>query len=184
MIRDWPHRAEAERLRQWPALMHVADRVAESAALDGLLLIGSFASGRADDLSDVDFIVVVGEGRFAEAWQQRVKLQTPDVLVAWDWPSPNGREAAGHKWLTRDLVLVECALWTPSSEVRLADPFVVLVGEESLGDRFARRPEISREELEEFAQERKDDGTMPEVERRYGELARAARAARIEHGLE
>jgi hypothetical protein len=183
MIRDWPHRAEAERLRQWPALMHVAERVDESPALDGLLLIGSLVSGRADDLSDVDLVVVVREGRFGEAWQQRANLQTPDVLVAWDWP-PNGRDAAGHKWLTRALVLVECALWTPSSEVRLADPFVVLVGEESLGDRFTRRAAISREELEEFAQERKDDGTMPEVERRYGELVRAARAARVEHGLE
>jgi predicted nucleotidyltransferase len=183
MIRDWPHRAEAEQLRQWPAVMHVADRVTQSAALDGLLLIGSFARGRADDLSDVDLIVVVAEGRFAEAWQQRANLQTLDVLVAWDWP-PNGREAAGHKWLTRELVLVECALWTPSSEVRLADPFAVLVGDESLGDRFTRRAEIAREELEEFAQARKDDGTMPEVERRYGELVRAARAARIEHELE
>jgi predicted nucleotidyltransferase len=177
MIRDWSHRAEAERLRQWPALVHVADRVAESPALDGLLLIGSFVSGGADDLSDVDLIVVVAEGRFEEAWQERVSLQTPDVLVAWDWP-PDGRDAAGHKWLTRELVLVECALWTPSSGVRLADPFAVLVGEASLGDRFARRSEISREELEEFAQERKDDGTMPEVERRYGELVRAARTAR------
>jgi hypothetical protein len=183
MIRDWPHRAEAERLRQWRALAHVAERVAQSPVLDGLLLIGSFVTGRADDLSDVDLIGVVAEGRFAEAWQQRVRLQTPDVLVAWDWP-PDGSEAAGHKWLTRDLVLVECALWAPSSAVCLADPFAVLVGEASLGDRFARRSEISREELEEFAQERKDDGTMPEVERRYGELVRAARAARAGHGVE
>jgi len=183
MIREWPHRAEAQRRRQWPALVHVAQRVAESPALDGLLLIGSFVSGAADDLSDVDLIVVVAEGRFAEAWRQRASLQTPDVLVAWDWP-PDGGEAAGHKWLTRELVLVECALWTPSAAVRLADPFAVLVGEESLGDRFARRHEISREELEEFAQERRDDGTMPEVERRYGDLVRAARAARAEHGME
>jgi Nucleotidyltransferase domain len=183
MIRDWSHRAEAEQLRQWPALVHVAERVNESPALDGLLLIGSFASGRADDLSDVDLVVVVAEGRFAEAWKQRATLQTQDVLVAWDWP-PDGRDAGGHKWLTRELVLVECALWTPSSGVRLAEPFAVLVGEASLGDRFERRGAISREELEEFAQERKDDGTMHEVERQYGELVRAARAARAEHGVE
>jgi predicted nucleotidyltransferase len=183
MIRDWSHRAEAERLRQWPVLVHVAERIAESPALDGMLLIGSFVSGRADELSDVDLIVVVAEGRFAEAWQQREMLQTPDVLVAWDWP-PDGGEAAGHKWLTRDLVLVECALWTPSSAVRLADPFAVLVGEASLGDRFDRRGEISRMELAEFGQQRTDDGTMPEVERHYGELVRAARAARAEHGVE
>jgi hypothetical protein len=45
-MRDWPGRAAAERLRQWPTLAYVAERVAEATALEALLIIGSFCEGK------------------------------------------------------------------------------------------------------------------------------------------
>jgi predicted nucleotidyltransferase len=35
----------------------------------GVVLLGSFARGEADDLSDVDFTVYAAEGDFEAAWE-------------------------------------------------------------------------------------------------------------------
>jgi hypothetical protein len=73
VVLDWPKRAEAQRLRQWPIIAHVSERVASMQEFDGLILVGSFAAGTADEISDVDFIVVVADGKFAEAWGRRAE---------------------------------------------------------------------------------------------------------------
>jgi hypothetical protein len=174
-VNTWAGREAAERLRQWSTIAHVASRVGEAPALEGLILIGSFAAGHADEFSDVDSIVVVSEGRFAEAWGRRADLQTPDALFAWDvFPDPT-REVGGHKWLTRDVVKVECLFATASSGVRLAEPFAAVVGEDTLGESFRRVPPIPRAELEDFAQRLREEGKVPSVETLYGELMRALR---------
>jgi len=179
-LRTWANRTAAEQLRQWPTVVDLAERVAATAALEGLLLIGSFAAGRADDLSDLDTIAVVAEGRFAEAWRERGKLHPAGVLVEWDHHAPPGmsEEVAAHKWLTDDLVLVERLLTTPAGGARLAKPFVVLVGEQELADRLPRREPIPRADLEEFARQEAERGATHEVQTRYDKLARAVRARR------
>jgi predicted nucleotidyltransferase len=73
-VRTWPAQGAAEQLRQWPALVYIAERVEASPLFVGLLLIGSFAAGRADDVSDIDLVAVVAQGRFAEAWADRREL--------------------------------------------------------------------------------------------------------------
>ena len=163
--RQWSEAASG--LRQWPRVVDLADRVATAPWATGLLLLGSFARSAADALSDVDFIVVAADGCFGEAWERRHELH-PSEVACWDYPRPDEREVAAHRWLTEDLVLFDGLIATPAG-VRIAEPFVVLVGEPRLADRIARfDPD----------QPGGDEITLHEVERLYGQLKLAARASR------
>ena len=163
---DWPGSDVASRLRQWPQILHLADRVSASPWATGLLLLGSFARSAADSLSDVDFIVVVADRKFDEAWERRHDLH-PDRVTCWDYPRPDDREVAAHRWLTDDLVLFDGLIATPSG-VRIADPFVVLVGDPGVGDRIQRRdPTAGGSDIE-----------LHLVEQLYGQLKLAALAGR------
>ena len=166
-VNEWRGRSAASRLRQWRWVEDLTDRVSASPWLAGLLLLGSFARGAADSLSDVDFIVVVANGHFDEAWERRHDLH-PDGVTCWDYPRPDDREVAAHRWLTHDLVLFDGLIATPSG-TRIADPFVVLIGDPSLADRIKRLDPTSdaTSEIE-----------LHEVERLYGQLKLAARAGR------
>lgn len=177
MIREWPGRAAAKRLRHWPTLVYVAERVVETPALDALILIGSFAKGTADEASDLDLVVAVGDGRIQEAWEQRNSLVTPDALVAWDDPrSDLSRQIVGRRFLSRDVVKVEVTMATPSSPFRLADPFVVAVGDYAVVDGFERAEPIAHEVQKAYERELRDDGLVPEIELHYSDLMRAIRA--------
>ena len=168
-INDWPGRRSAEHLRQWPRLLGLAESVGRPPFL-GLVLLGSFARGEADELSDVDFVVLAVEGRFAEAWEQRHSLHPSDA-ACWDYPRPPDREVAGHRWLTQDLVLFDGLIGTPSA-TRVADPLHVLVGDEALSRQLVKRGPISDAERE----ERKDEIALHEIEQLYGRLKLAFRA--------
>ena len=164
---DWPGRRRAESLRQWPILQALAGRVEELDAIDGLIILGSFTAGNPDELSDIDVWVVVARGGFQETWADRHRL-ADDSLVSWgSHPEP---DFGFHKWLTRDVVKVECCIIDPSSGSReLADPCIVLVGDRSLIDRF---PRITRAELAERNRKQRDEQKVPEddSELTYGEL--------------
>jgi predicted nucleotidyltransferase len=169
-VHDWPGRSGAERLRLWPALAELVARIeARPVLFDGAILMGSLVQGRGDDLSDVDLMAVVPEGVFSDAWSARAEL-SDGCLYAWDHVEGEGREVAGHKWLTRDLIKVECLIATPSSGMRLAEPVAVVVGDPALPDRFERRDPIPRGVLEDYARDLRETGKVHEVEARYGEL--------------
>jgi hypothetical protein len=171
-INDWPGRSAAERLRQWPRLQEFAEAAATPPFL-GVVLLGSFARGEADDLSDVDFVVFAAEGDFEAAWEQRHRLHRDDASC-WDYPRPPGEgDVAGHRWLTRDLVLFDGLIATPSG-TRVADPLHVLVGDEELSRQLVRREQITAEEQH----RRRDEIALHEVERLYGQLKLAVRAHR------
>jgi predicted nucleotidyltransferase len=170
-INDWPGRSAAERLRQWPRLVELA-KAAASPPFLGVVLLGSFARGEADDLSDVDFVVFAAEGEFETAWGRRHRLHPADAS-SWDYPRPGGREVAGHRWLTTDFVLFDGLIATPSG-TRLADPMHVLVGNEALTRQIVKREPITAEEQH----AREDEITLHEVEELYGQLKLALRAHR------
>jgi hypothetical protein len=177
-VLDWPARPEAERLRQWPLIVHAAEQVWAMPDLDGLLLLGSFAAGSADQISDVDLLAVVAEGRFDQAWERRRELQTPGTLYEWDVRIESDGDAASHKWITQDIVKVECGFADAArSTMQLAAPHAVLVGDESVAARFRPLDPIPPEVLEAYAHELRDKGMVPEVETAYGELRRALRQA-------
>lgn len=159
-INDWPGRRRAQSLRHWSTLEAVAGRVAEVDAIDGLILLGSFASGDPDEVSDIDVLAVVAPGRFQEAWAERRRL-AGDALVTWERRAFDG--AIGwFTWLTRDIVKVECGIVDPASGARdLTDPVIVLIGDASLGDRF---PRVSPAELAERRRRRLAEQQVPERE--------------------
>ncbi len=168
-MNDWPGRTAAEKLRQWPRLLELSDAVVGPPFL-GLVLVGSFARGAADDVSDVDFIVFAAEGRFQEAWDLRHALHPADA-ACWDYPRPPGdRDVAGHRWLTSDFVLFDGLIATPSGS-RVAEPLRVVVGGDSLGRQLVKRGPFTSKERE----KRKDEIAIHEVERLYGELKLALR---------
>lgn len=171
-INDWPGRSAAERLRQWPRVVELAE-AAGSAPFLGVVLLGSFARGEADDLSDVDFIVFAAEGEFEEAWAQRRLLHAEDAAW-WDYPRPVGdRDVAGHRWLTDDFVLFDGLIATPPG-TRVADPLHLLVGGEALSRQLAMREPIALEEK----QEREEGIALHEIEQLYGRLKLALRMYR------
>jgi len=133
-------------LRQLATLAALIEHVNASSRLDGAILLGSFAQGTPDAASDLDLIVCVPDSRFAEAWQQRTALQVTGAMVWWDQHLIPDRVGA-HKWITNDLVLVECLLAAPDSGVRLASPYRVVAGDPGLAERFTARPPIQRAEL-------------------------------------
>ena len=163
-VNEWLGRDAASQLRQWPRIDDLAESVSGSPLLAGLLLLGSFARGDADWLSDVDFIVVVESGGFEEAWARRDDLHG-DGVICWDYPRPGRREVAAHRWLTEDFVLFDGLIATVAG-TRIADPFVVLVGEPGLADRMGRFDPTAKggNEIEPH-----------EIERLYGQLKLAAR---------
>ena len=165
-LKNWPGSDAASRRRQWPRIVELAERVAAAPHLTGLFLLGSFARGEADGFSDVDFMVVLADGRFDEAWERRHELHPPGS-ACWDYPRPDEREVAAHRWLTDDLVLFD-GLISTTSGARLAEPFVLLVGEDEIAAAFQRfdPKSSSAAEIEPH-----------ELERLYGRLKLAARRA-------
>jgi hypothetical protein len=170
-MEDWPGRSAAERLRQWPRLVELADAASAPPFL-GVVLLGSLARGEADDLSDVDFTVFAPEGEFEHAWEQRHALHPHDAWC-WDYPRPpDARDVAGHRWLTADFVLFDGLIATPSG-TRVAAPLHVMVGGEVLRRQLVQREPIAAEE-----KRRDDEISLHEVERLYGQLKLALRAHR------
>jgi predicted nucleotidyltransferase len=143
-VNDWPGRTSAESLRQWPTLEATVRQIEAAAGLDGAILLGSFATGRADELSDLDLLAVATPGRFNEAWAGRHALAV-NLLVTWERRDLD-QQIGWFKWLTRDLVKVECGIVDPDAgDTGLAEPFAVVSGDLSLADRF---PRIPRAEVE------------------------------------
>lgn len=171
-INDWPGRGAAESLRQWPRLVELS-RIAANPPFLGVVLLGSFARGEADDLSDVDCCVFAADGDFEAAWQQRHRLRPADASC-WDYPRPPGdRDVAGYRWLTTDFVLFDGLIATPSG-ARLAHPMHVLVGDDALTRQIIKREPITEEDR----QRHRDELRLNEVEELYGRLKLALRAHR------
>jgi hypothetical protein len=139
-------------LRQRAVLDQIVARAAELEPIDGLIVIGSFAGGQPDALSDLDLIAVAAPGRLEEAWEARQHL-AGDALVTWEPHSNEGRDIRWLNWLTHDLVKVECGIAAPGSR-ELAMPFDVVLGSESLADAL---PRIDPEVVEERAAQRREE---------------------------
>lgn len=167
-VNDWPGRGQAEASRQWPVLEVLARDAAGIDGIDGLILLGSFAAGDPDELSDVDALAVVAEGRLAEVWRERDRLVRA-ALVTWESCAAPESGIRWLKWLTRDLVKVECGFVDPARSSRgLAEPIVVFAGDASIADRF---PRISTDDLDARRRQQADQPIPDDPnEVPYGEL--------------
>lgn len=125
--------------RHQALLEALARYVEDSADFGALVLLGSFAKGTADAVSDVDLFFITYRGRFEQAWAHRHELHVTGALVHWDEMEDELAEVGGHRWVTTDLVLVESVISAPQGGARLAAPFKVYGGDSSLVDAFPKR---------------------------------------------
>jgi hypothetical protein len=172
----WPGREVAKQLRLWPTLDKVIEQACASDVFGAGFLLGSLARGEGDDYSDIDLMLLVRDGCWDDAWSHRLAF-SGDALYRWDETEPS-IEKAKHAWLTRDFVLVECTFTTATGAHPLADPFVVVKGDESDATRLPRLPPFTRERLQEIVDDLAAKGKANEVQSRYGDLVAALRRTR------
>jgi predicted nucleotidyltransferase len=176
-IADWPLRRRAEQLRQWPTLVRLVERAHTLPGFGAFVLVGSFAGGSPDHMSDVDAIISIDDGAFELAWDSRSALFESPPAVAWDRRADPEREVGELAWVTHDLVPVECMFATPAGNAGLGDPHVVLSGDPARVGTFRSVPPISRAQVEaQVERNRLADHPGADVMRAYEELARAMRA--------
>ena len=121
-----------------------------------------------DELSDLDMILAVPEGTFARAWDARHTLSA-HALWRDDAPESQPDGPGVHKWLSREVVLVEVLLGEPG-QFRIAPPFALVWGDEALASRLPERPPIDRT---------RDMGSEPlAVVRAHDELKESVRRLR------
>lgn len=129
----------------------LARYVEASPHIGAMVLVGSFANGTADAMSDLDLIFLVHEGHFEPAWRRREELHVTGSVIHWDEHGGESNEephgVGGHRWITPDLVVVESVVSTPQGGGRLAEPHKLVVGDPRLVQGFPKRPPIDRAEM-------------------------------------
>lgn len=161
--------ASRAKSRQSRSLAQTITTIATLPSALALIQVGSGAKGEMDELSDLDLLLVVADGGFSKAWPRRRQISA-DAVWSDDAPDSKPTGPGVHKWLTRDLVLIELLIGEPG-QFRLAQPFRVVWGDESCLERVPRRPPIDRA---------RDMGNEPlEVVRAYDGLKSAVRRARL-----
>jgi hypothetical protein len=165
----------AETLRTWPELVQTLRRVESLPdVFEGVLLLGSLARGEGDAISDVDMIAVTRAGKWQAGWEAR-QLLSSGALVTFDRPGDRPGVAA-HNWLTPALAKVECLIAEPvEGGMRLYGDPVVLHGPHDLPAKFERKPPLTRQEIETYSDELREQNAIPDVERAYGDLIRLLR---------
>jgi hypothetical protein len=169
-MHSWPGRSHVETLRVWPALVQTARRIESQPELfRGALLLGSLSRGEGDAISDVDIAAVTQPGKWQEGWAARHVLSS-GALVSFDRLGDRSG-VGGHNWLTPTLVKVEC-LVTESGEdgMRLAGAVVVLLGADDLAAQFEQKPAFTRQEIDAYAAELREQNRIADIERAYGDL--------------
>jgi predicted nucleotidyltransferase len=133
--------------RQDGLLERLGDYVEASPAIGTLVVVGSFAAGNADAVSDLDLFFVTYPDRFEDAWNHRHELHVTGALVEWDVLEPASQRVGGHRWLSLDLVLVEAVISESDGGGRIAEPFRLVRGDPELLDQFPRREAIDVNEM-------------------------------------
>jgi hypothetical protein len=169
-LHNWPGRTHVETLRLWPELERTVQRVESlPECYSGLLLIGSRSRGEGDAISDVDLVAVAHEGGWQAAWDARHRLSS-GALVTFDRFGPRPA-VAGHIWLTQALVKVECLIAEPvAGGMRLRGDAAVLLGSAEVLDKFERKPAHTRQEIDAYVAELREQHNISEIESAYGHL--------------
>ena len=174
-MHDWPGRAYAETLRAWPTLVRTVERIeARPELYAGAILLGSLSRGAGDAVSDVDLVAVVERGRWDEAWARRHELSA-GALRTFDRIEDETSLIGGHAWLNEEIVKVECLLAERGGKLKLYGDVVSVLGDPALQDEFERGPQLTRQAVDEYANERKDRGELDPVEQAYWDLVTALR---------
>lgn len=156
----------ALRLQNAPA-SH-CDRIARIAALArrepqfrAIFLVGSYAQGRGDRVSDLDLVAIVAEGMAKSALSHvHAALRSDDVLHQF-----TGRHASGGifwKLIYLDFSSVEFHVFEPSTSFRLRHPYLTVWDPENLAPEYSAEGDPIRHE-DFAAYEYGDDGLAWEL---------------------
>jgi predicted nucleotidyltransferase len=141
-----------EESRQDAVLKQLAEYVEESAVIGAMVVVGSFAAGTADAVSDLDLFFITYQGRFEDAWNRRRDLHVTGAIVEWDLLDAQDHPVGGHHWLSPELVLVESVISGPHGGGRLTEPLRLVAGDPELLHGFPRRAPIQDDEMTDVEQ--------------------------------
>lgn len=125
-------------------------------------------------MSDVDLVAVVEHSRWDEAWARRHEL-SHGALKTFDRIEDESSLIGGHSWLDENLVKVECLIAERGGKLRLYGDVVSVLGDPALQDEFERAAQLTRQAVDDYAQERADRGELDPVEQAYWDLVTALR---------
>ncbi|WP_172160745.1 nucleotidyltransferase domain-containing protein [Paraburkholderia elongata] len=107
-------------------LMRIAAAVRDSSDCTGAVVVGSFAKGTADRLSDIDLIAFSSEGTGRSLFQTiRQQIAPSKVFVTFD--GAHDPDSPFQKLVFDDLTSIEFHVISPSTELTLEQPFVEIV---------------------------------------------------------
>ena len=105
-------------------LLRISEALEESPECLGAAIVGSFAKGSADRVSDLDLIIFCTEGS-GEALLSRVCAEVPEVFLAFE--GSHGPGSPFREFILYNFTSVEVHVIAPSTTFTLKQPYVKVV---------------------------------------------------------
>ncbi|CAB3673927.1 hypothetical protein LMG24238_02251 [Paraburkholderia sediminicola] len=121
-------------------LMRIAAAVRDSPDCIGAVVVGSFAKGTADRLSDIDLVAFCSGGA-ARSLFQTIQQQIAPANVFITFDGAHDPDSPFQKLIFNDLTSIEFHVISPDTELILEQPFVEIVNRDRcLESRTSSRP--------------------------------------------
>jgi predicted nucleotidyltransferase len=101
----------------------IAEAIRHSPICTGAALVGSFAKGSADRLSDIDLVVFCSEGA-GHSLLNTVREQIAPLNAIFTLEGSHGSGSPFQKLIFEDFTSIECHVIAPDTELTLEHPFV------------------------------------------------------------
>ncbi|OBR54340.1 nucleotidyltransferase domain-containing protein [Paraburkholderia tropica] len=111
-------------------LLRIADALRESPDCSGAVVVGSFAKGSADRLSDIDLVAFCSEGG-GHSLLQTITRQITSSKVLFTFDGMHDSGSPFQKFVFDDMSSIEIHVVSPKTELVLEHPFVEIVNRES-----------------------------------------------------
>lgn len=131
-------------------LMRIAAAVRDSPDCTGAVVVGSFAKGTADRLSDIDLVAFCSGGAGHSLFQTiQEQIAPSSVFIAFD--GEHDPDSPFQKLIFEDLTSVEFHVISPNTKLTLEQPFVEIVNRDRcIESRTSSRPAPAEHDLTVF----------------------------------
>ena len=110
MVYDAGSRARSDTITHQDVIDTISAALADTPGIEALFLSGSYATGFADDFSDIDFVMVARDGAsdgVAAVWREAV-AQTGEIVLWWDRTTvPVLINAITADWTRTDVIILK-----------------------------------------------------------------------------
>lgn len=131
-------------------LMRIAAAVRDSPDCTGAVVVGSFAKGTADRLSDIDLVAFCSGGA-GHSLFQTIQQQIAPTNVFITFNGAHDPDSPFQKLIFNDLTSIEFHVISPDTELTLEQPFVEIVNwDRCLESRTSSRPAPTEQDLTVF----------------------------------